>query len=199
MARPARITNDQILEAARAVFLEQGYAAPTAEVARRAGVSEGSVFKRFPTKNDLFLAALGTSELPDWLSSLDGRVGQGSPRETCVEVVRQSIDFFRKLLPCAVMMWSSKATSPLDVLRSAPDPPPRRSVAALTRYLAGERRLGRVRTEDPEVAARLLLAAAHQFVFFEMVGMLPDGGRDANAFAQQAVELLWTGLGPEGE
>ena len=35
------------------VFTEQGASAPTEEVARRAGVAIGTVFRHFPTKNDL--------------------------------------------------------------------------------------------------------------------------------------------------
>ena len=59
MARPPSISNQQILDAARAVFLAHGLAkASTVDIARRAGVSEGSIFNRFPTKDDLFRAAM---------------------------------------------------------------------------------------------------------------------------------------------
>ena len=54
MPRPRTITDEQIVEAARAAFLEQGFSATTAEIARRAGISEGTLFKRFATKEDLF-------------------------------------------------------------------------------------------------------------------------------------------------
>lgn len=51
MARPVAIHDPTILDAAREVFLLRGAAATTAEVARRAGVSEGSIFKRYRTKH----------------------------------------------------------------------------------------------------------------------------------------------------
>jgi hypothetical protein len=41
MARPVTISDEQILDAARAVFTEKGPRATTAEIAERAGVSEG--------------------------------------------------------------------------------------------------------------------------------------------------------------
>ncbi|MEV4713940.1 helix-turn-helix domain-containing protein [Micromonospora sp. NPDC049374] len=47
----------RILDAAEAVFAEFGTRASTEQVARRAGVAIGTVFRHFPTKNDL-LAAL---------------------------------------------------------------------------------------------------------------------------------------------
>jgi AcrR family transcriptional regulator len=49
MARIPKITNEQILEAAREVFLEKGFSGSTLEIAARSGVSEASIFK--PKKN----------------------------------------------------------------------------------------------------------------------------------------------------
>ncbi|AEV82616.1 TetR family transcriptional regulator [Actinoplanes sp. SE50] len=43
----------RILDAAETVFAERGATASTDEVARRAGVAIGTVFRHFPTKNDL--------------------------------------------------------------------------------------------------------------------------------------------------
>ena len=45
-----------ILEAAISVVAEQGLAAPTATIAKQAGVSHGSLFNYFPTKTDLLNA-----------------------------------------------------------------------------------------------------------------------------------------------
>ncbi len=47
-----------ILEAARAVFAEEGLDASVAEVAERAGVGTATIFRRFPTKDDLIAAIL---------------------------------------------------------------------------------------------------------------------------------------------
>jgi len=46
----------RLLDAAVAVFAERGLEASTAEIARRAGVGQGTVFRRFPTKDDLVAA-----------------------------------------------------------------------------------------------------------------------------------------------
>jgi AcrR family transcriptional regulator len=45
-----------VLEAARAVFAEQGLDAGVAEIAERAGVGVATIFRRFPRKEDLLLA-----------------------------------------------------------------------------------------------------------------------------------------------
>ena len=77
MSRPTSIKDQTIIDAARAVFLERGFGATTAEVAERAMVSEGTLFKRFRTKAELFQAAMHPqfAEL-GWLADLEARVGQ---------------------------------------------------------------------------------------------------------------------------
>jgi AcrR family transcriptional regulator len=48
----------RILDAAEAVFAESGPGASTEEVARLAGVAIGTVFRHFPTKDDLLAAIM---------------------------------------------------------------------------------------------------------------------------------------------
>jgi AcrR family transcriptional regulator len=50
----------KILEAAEAVFANEGLAAPIDDVARRAGVGIGTVYRHFPTKEALFEAIFVT-------------------------------------------------------------------------------------------------------------------------------------------
>lgn len=54
----ARRNHDALLAAARAVFAESGADAPLAEIARRAGVGQGTLYRRFPTRDDLVDAVL---------------------------------------------------------------------------------------------------------------------------------------------
>ncbi len=62
VARPlradARRNRERVLVAATEVFAEQGADASVAEIARRAGVGAGTLFRHFPTKHDLLLASL---------------------------------------------------------------------------------------------------------------------------------------------
>lgn len=54
----ARRNRERVLAAASQVFAEDGIDANVAEIARRAGVGAGTVFRHFPTKHDLLLATL---------------------------------------------------------------------------------------------------------------------------------------------
>jgi AcrR family transcriptional regulator len=54
----ARRNRARILAAAAEVFAEHGASASTEEIARRAGVAIGTVFRHFPTKDDLLRAIM---------------------------------------------------------------------------------------------------------------------------------------------
>ncbi len=58
LRRDAEVNLGRILEAARDVFAEQGYDAPMEAIATRADVGVGTLYRRFPTKADLFSAVV---------------------------------------------------------------------------------------------------------------------------------------------
>ncbi len=59
-----------IMSAAIEIFAEKGYSATTtSEIAKRAGVGEGTIFHHYKTKKDLLLA------IPDYLSKSPGQKG----------------------------------------------------------------------------------------------------------------------------
>jgi AcrR family transcriptional regulator len=62
---------ERILRAARAVYGEVGPDAPVEAVARRAGVGERTLYRRFPTKADLVRAALDQSIAEDLTPAIE--------------------------------------------------------------------------------------------------------------------------------
>jgi AcrR family transcriptional regulator len=56
----AQRNRERIIVAALEVFAERGLDASTAEIAHRAGVGEATLFRRFPTKDDLIMAIVET-------------------------------------------------------------------------------------------------------------------------------------------
>lgn len=54
----ARRNLERVLDAATEVFAEEGPEASIDEIAQRAGVGHGTVFRRFPTKDDLMFAVI---------------------------------------------------------------------------------------------------------------------------------------------
>ncbi|MEE6259191.1 TetR/AcrR family transcriptional regulator [Plantactinospora sonchi] len=78
MRADARRNRTRILEAAELVFAEQGSSGSTEEVARRAGVAIGTVFRHFPTKDDLLAAIM--KNLLEQLVAEAGALSDSEPR-----------------------------------------------------------------------------------------------------------------------
>lgn len=193
MARTPTITQSQILEAAREVFLEQGFSATTADVANRAGISSASIFKHFPTKEALFFAAM--SEAPRdriWTAELEAEIGQGDPRSDLLKIALRIASYTRELLPQMMLAWSVR--QPGEIVRPPGIEP---DFAAFTAYLGREMALGRIVRGDPTIPALTLL---HTVVGFTMSQTLESTTvrLDTSNFLEDFVNLLWRGLEPNG-
>ena len=199
MARPVTISDDTLLEAARAVFLEHGIRATSAEVAKRAGVSEGTLFKRFRTKEQLFHAAMSVSLEDDsaqFVGSLVSRVGQGTLRGQFEEVALLGIAFFRKIVPLHMMSWSSQSKNegngPYNEKGEHRAIEGRRLFEG---YFEGERRIGRLRNVDVSVLARAFMGAVYNFVAMEViVGQGDPIPMPAETFVRGLVDILLRGV-----
>lgn len=64
MRADARRNYEALVTAARALFLERGSEAPLDEVAKRAGVGAGTLYRHFPSRTDL-LAAVYVSDIEE--------------------------------------------------------------------------------------------------------------------------------------
>jgi AcrR family transcriptional regulator len=198
MARHATIRDETILDAAREVFLSRGVQATTAEVAERAGVSEGTLFNRFKSKGELFRKAMLShgAKIP-WIATLPDRVGKGRVREHMVDIGLQVVEFFRILMPFMMMSWSNKGSGDLPAVMLADDPPPAAALRKLSAYFDAESRAGRIRETNPAILARAFVGGLQSFVFFEMLLKGKDPvSMPAEEFVRGHVALLWTGIEP---
>ena len=92
MRADAKRNYDRIVEVAREVFREQGYDASLDEVAKRAGVGPGTLYRHFPHRDALLDAIMQS-----WVDRVDEAADkalthEGSPRDLllawCEEYVR---------------------------------------------------------------------------------------------------------------
>ena len=67
-----------MLSAAREVFAEQGLDASTNEIARRAGVGVATLFRRFPTRDDLVGAAFA-DKMSAYAAAIDDALADSDP------------------------------------------------------------------------------------------------------------------------
>jgi AcrR family transcriptional regulator len=201
MARPTVIRDEQILDAARIVFLERGVLATTAEVAQRAKVSEGSLFKRFKTKAELFRVAMGfdLEDVPRTMAELESRAGHDSVEENLVAAALSLLQFFDRVLPLMMMQLSNpKMASGCHIPGyEGQVPPPLRAQAHLAAYLEAERAIGRIGELDAQVVARAFLGAMSTYVFYENLAKGSSGAPlDAERYARGYVRTLAGGLLP---
>ncbi len=207
MGRPATINTKQILEVARELFLTKGPGVTTAEIARKVGISEASIFKRFPTKIELFHAALGFEDQHmAWEDELNALVGRGDLKENLIQVAVVRLAFFRQVIPRMMVMWTCRENMQAHMKKMhGPDSPPRKGLEALTRFFGTEMTLGRIRTGDPEVVGRIFIGFLFNLIFMETIGAsgsekTPKGKRakqwDPETHARALVETLWSGISP---
>jgi AcrR family transcriptional regulator len=80
---------ERIIAAAASVFAERGLEASTAEIAHRAGVGEATLFRRFPTKDDLIDAIIETRM--EEVAALADAAADGSDPAAALEHLMQDL------------------------------------------------------------------------------------------------------------
>lgn len=197
-------TREKIIAAAARVMRDKGLArATTKEIARAAGYSEGTLYKHFASKEDLFLAVLAEAlpSLLDTLRHLPDRVGQDSVQANLTEVATVALAFFGETVPIAASVLAEPtllANHAAAVRRQGggPDTPN----AALAAYLRAEQGRGRVRGDiDPDAAAAMLFGACFQRVFFHLFFQAGAERAAEQRFAAEIAHVLMAGLEPDRE
>jgi AcrR family transcriptional regulator len=147
----ARRNRAAILAAAEAVFSQQGTSASTEEVAARAGVAVGTVFRHFPTK-DALLRAMMKDLLARLASEAAALISHGDPATAL-------FTFFAYVVEQAAAKKTVSdllASEGIELQAGGPVSTLRQELQAL---LAGARQAGAVR-EDVGTAEVLALLAA---------------------------------------
>ena len=201
MARPVSIPDEVILDAARQLFLERGSDVPTNEIAARAGVSHGIIFKRFKTKRALFNAAMNVAT--DWDKALpallNANIGKKAVETALTEVGNLFVEKFLVLIPTLMMSWSTRPENRAQEQAEVRDTRNRaahslRVVKAITGYLEAEHKLGRIGKADFDVVAQALVGALWYHSFLQVT---LGGKRPANhqLYVTRLVRLLLSGTG----
>jgi AcrR family transcriptional regulator len=171
VSRPISIQTESILEAARKVFLAHGFRASTALIAREARISEGSLFKHFKTKDDLFLAAMDTEiSGASWQDLLKRSVGRGVLRDTLETAGLQILQDLQIILPRIMMVSSSGIvlTGPQHC-RGARVSPAIKKLRALAGYFRAEAAQGRLTLTTPEVHAQIFIGSLMHYVLQQTI------------------------------
>lgn len=207
MPRPVSIQDDLILRAAREIFLEKGLEATTSEIAAKAGVSHGIIFKRFKTKQGLFQSAM--REDSDWGGKigllLNPKVGDRDVETTLIELGSLFVEKFLLIIPMLMMSWSNRQEdlSPTEATAVTGKERASRALQAVktvAAYLQAVHQLGRIRDTDFEVVAQAFIGALWHHAFLKV--MLGNGKWDASKerrYVKRLVKALWSGIAPQAK
>jgi AcrR family transcriptional regulator len=193
MSRPKRIQDEELLRIARTVFVLDGAHGSTREIAQRAGISEAALFKRYPTKAELFLAAMMPPNI-----DVDALIGIAEavddPLESLFVLAERMLDYFREAIPVIRQLTLNPLIDLEAVRRRFGVGPEERLAGAIPGYLARQAARGRLVCPDPGAAALLLIAAVHSLALFELMSL--HAPRHGPAAVRGMVRILWRGLAP---
>jgi len=199
MVRPRQITDRELLYTARSCFLEHGPAVSTSVIADLAGVSQGTLFKRFGTKKQLMVRALMPDhDGPQWEAMLRPPDARPIPAQL-VEKGLLVIAFFNELQPRIAMLRACGAELLEELHADGRTPPPVRALRAMQSFFEQAISAGRMRPVPTESLSLTWLGALRNRAFFtHMMPSLHLDGDDAS-YVQELTDMLWRGLRPDKE
>lgn len=195
MGRPRQVSDEEILVAARACFLEHGAQVSTAHIASEIGVSQAALFKRFHTKENLLLTALTPHAEPRWLEAVVSGPDARPLPDQLVEIGGRALAFMRELVPC-MMVLSSAGLSPEALLNRFDVPPPVLAHRLLGQWFEQAREEGRLQCTHTTALAMQFLGSLHvrAFLSHKFESHIPVG--DDATYVRQVVDTLWRGIAP---
>ena len=170
----------------------------TREIAREAGCAEGTLYKHFETKDDLFLAVLLES-FPKFETALNLiNNEQANIAKNLEEIAMATIRFFEKVLPPGVALLADATLLARHRKRlRAKDGGPRHLYEAVAKYIMSEQDAGRInRTLDPLGAASALLGPCFQWVLTRMINGNSPLKLTDEQFCQRLAATLLEGFAP---
>jgi AcrR family transcriptional regulator len=155
MGRRKLVEDDELLAVAREVFVEQGIAASTREIAHRAGISEAVIYQRHPTKAHLFFAAMVPPALnvEDLLSTPANNL---SVLEQLEGIALGMMRYFREVVPILMQLVTHPEFDLERFAQRHPDSPFCRMHLGLIQYLEFQRERGSIVAENVGPAALTL-------------------------------------------
>lgn len=195
MGRHKIIRDEQLLQHAREEFLKNGAFGSTKEIARRAGVSEATLFQRYPTKAALFLAAMVPQQV-DIDVIIHSFTKETDPRPILTEIGHRILAYFRTLIPVVMHLITNPSISMADVNAHFKGKPVIELTEALAAHMKEAHSRGLVKVDNPMAAAGLFVSAIHSLAVFELMEI--HGGKSMDHVVKQFVEALWSGIAPAG-
>lgn len=190
----------KIIAAAIESFSEKGYAATsTSEIAKKAGVAEGTIFRHYKTKKELLISIvaplitklIGPVIVNDFHKVLD------QPFETAEDFLRATIEnrreVIKKLLPVIKIMIQEIPFQP-ELKQQFLDQIAKKVFARILVVIKGYQDKGQLIEMPPASMARLAVTSIFGYLFSRYI-FFPDSDWDDELETDRTVHFILHGIG----
>ncbi len=197
--RPPTIDSEKLLDVAREVFLEHGIRATALEVAQRAGVSEGSIFHRFKTKEGLFRAAMRFDEDDGIRLVVDALrdIQELELRDGLIALGTRLVEICNLALPLIMMSWSNPERGTIEHYQQKYQQNRAFQVELrkeFAKFCQAHQEAGHLRAVDAELLATVFLGSVFHYCMHRIVSgetSLPEG-----MYIRGLVDIVLSGVLP---
>lgn len=188
----------EIIEAALQVFIEYGFAAARLDdVAKRAGIVKGTLYRYYDTKEDLFRAVVQAAVemhlqgIEQVATAFQGSLGELVP----VLLMRVARGMSESRVPALARLVISESRNFPDLARIWQDNVVSQMLTLLTGVIVEAQARGEVRPGDPRGHAFSIIGPmVMAFLFHEVFDTAGDYAPDLSTLARQHAETVLKGL-----
>ncbi len=160
-----KVRRKQIVDAARTVFAVKGFnGATTKEIAREAGIAEGTIYRYFKTKKELLLAVVSDRALDEFATKIQNLPWDDEAEflkqvaMDRMEVAEQNIENIKLLLIESQFHPEIREKMAEDVILQA--------ITMMEKYVAGKIDEGQFRPVNVKIAVRAFAGMVQMFVLW---------------------------------
>ncbi len=190
-----------ILDAALEAFFESGFsAARMDDIARRAGLSKGTLYLYFDSKEDVFVQLLESLALPNVERFEELANSDLAVRDVLQGLMSVTAHMVRRSpLPFALKILLAESGAFPEVVQTYRENVIDRVLAAITLLLERASERGEIEVDDSRLAARLVVAPVIFSAIWRAVFETEDAPVDLEGLFALHAETLTRGLAPPPE
>jgi len=188
----------RLLDATRRVMAERGVAGcTTKEIAREAGVAEGTIYNQFQDKADLYLS-VAAELIPEFFRGLEDDPGRKPPRALLIKLANNTIETMSELIPilCGVIGEPELRAGAHDrwaANRAAGKGTP----LGLTEYFSAAQEAGTIGDRlEPAILARMFLGTVFHHTFMRLLAGESNLELTGRRFVEAVVDAILAAAGP---
>lgn len=195
MARHQEIETDQIIKAARRIFLKHGATVSVMEIADDLKISHTTIFNRFKSKEALMIASLGPPHTIQWVENLQGGPDSRPFKNQLIELGKAMSSYLGDLQE-GVSVLQAAGISPKKVYAThkGKEPPPLQAFHAIVAWLRRAQLNKQLGPCNTDILATPLIGALFGRTFTRSVCGVMMTRDDDEAYVESMVELLLCGV-----